>query len=210
MWAHGDVSRQWDPGIQELSWDIPKLHSLWKENPSTSGKTLDLKNWRPGHWITEMWIQLPYHPEFFNSPWYVKDKAMVNTWTMRSVSKSQLSKAQGMLPFYLSSSFPHSSVLFRACRAIALTPHVLTRLGVLRGGCTSSGARALLWHTHLQGSALRPMELCSKACGAIMVVIQWTHGYISAVHTSRVKKELAHYLHRDEKLEPTVLHLSIS
>lgn len=31
---------------------------------------------------------------------------------------------------------------------------------------------ALLWHTHPQGSALRPMELCPKACGAIMVVIQ--------------------------------------
>lgn len=69
MWACGDVSGQRDPGFQELSRDISKLHTLWKENPSTSGKTPDLKNWRPGYWITEVWIQLPYHPEFFNAAW---------------------------------------------------------------------------------------------------------------------------------------------
>lgn len=78
MWAHGDVSRQRDPGIQELSWDVPKLHSLRKENPSACGKTPDLKNRRPGHRITEVRIQLPYHPELFDVTRYVKDKAMAN------------------------------------------------------------------------------------------------------------------------------------
>lgn len=144
MWAHSDVSRQWDAGIQELSWDIPKLHSLWKENPSTSRKTPDLENWRPGYWITEMRVQLPYHPELFNIAWYVRDprhKAMVDPWTGKSVSKRQLSKMQEMSAFVLSSSFFYSSVLFPVLEAIVPLCVVLPRLMVLP--CCAAGQLCL-------------------------------------------------------------------
>lgn len=150
MWAHSDVSRQWDAGIQELSWDIPKLHSMWKENPSASRKTPDLENWRPGYWITEMRVQLPYHPELLNIARYVRDKAMVDAWTGKSVSERQLNKMQEMSAFVLSSSSSYSSVLFSVWEAIVLLCAVLPRLRVLpccaaQGlpGCGTAVLRAL-------------------------------------------------------------------
>lgn len=123
MWAHGDVSRQRNPGIQELSWDVPKLHFMRKENPSASRKTPDLKNWRPGYRITEMRIQLPYHPELFNIAWYVKHKAAIDAWIGKSVSKTQVGKMQEMSALVLSSSSSNPNVSLLAWEAVA--PHTV-------------------------------------------------------------------------------------
>lgn len=155
MWAHSDVPRQWDAGIQELSWDIPKLHSLWKKNPSASRKTPDLENWRPGYRITEMWVRLPYHRELFNITRYVRDKAVVDAWTGKSVSKRQLSKTQEMS--VLSSSFLYSSVLFSVWEAIVPLCVVLPRLRVLP--CCAAEGLLGLWHSSPEGSAFRHAEL---------------------------------------------------
>lgn len=147
MWAHSDVSGQWDTGIQELSWDIPKLHSLWEENPSATRKTPDLENRRPGYWITEMRVQLPYHPEFFNIAWYVRDKAMVSEWTGESVSKRWLSKTQETSAFVLS-SFLYSGVLFSVWEATVPPCVILPRLRML----LCCAARA--WAQHSWGLCL--------------------------------------------------------
>lgn len=180
MWAHGDVSRQRDPGIQELSWDIPKLHSLWKENPSASRKTPDLKNWRPGYWITEMWIELPYHPELFNIAWYVKEKTVVDTWTVKCVTKSQLSKMQKMSAFVLSSSFSYSSV-FSVWEAIA--PHTLCCSAEAGGAAmlhcgSATGACAKLWHIHSR-ALLSDLQSCT-----ITALVQQIRGSMSALFPS--------------------------
>lgn len=195
MWAHSDVSRQWDAGIQELSWDIPKLHSLWKENPSASRKTPDFENWRPGYWITEMRVQLPYHPELFNIAWYVRDKAVVDAWTGKSVSERQLNKMQEMSAFVLSSSFLYSSVLsccVQSCQG---------------WGCCTGAAR--LWHSSLEGSASRPAGLVKTITANHHSLVQQVHRPVSALLPSHVGKELPHKWDKDEKLESVILCVSI-
>lgn len=195
MWAHSDVSRQWDTGIQELSWDIPKLHPLWKENPSASRKTPDLENWRPGHWITEMRVQLPYHPELFNIAWYVRDKAMVNTWTGERVNKRQLSKMQEMAAFVLSSSF--CIQVFCSLCGKPLSHRVQCCCAALQRVCWGSGTaflRAL--PSHLQS-------------WTITVLVQQVCRSVSALLPSCVGEELPHKVDKEEKLESVILCVSI-
>jgi len=164
MRAHGDVSRQRDPGIQELSWDVPKLHSLRKEDPSASGKTPDLKNRRPRYRITEMRIQLPYHSELFNIARYVPDKAMVDAGIGKSVSKTQLCKMQEVPPIVLSSSFSYSIVSLSAHKAMPLM-HVLLCRG--RDCCRAAQQRGCRGHGGFcPALAHLPRGLCPQTCGA--------------------------------------------
>lgn len=190
MWAHGDVSRQRDPGIQELSWDIPKLHSLWEENPSASGKTPDLKDWRPGYRITEMRIQLPYHPELLNVARYVKDKAVVDARTGKSVSKSRHSKMQetsALRPFRV-----------RACRCGQARPSPLApcavrpRLGVppCRAARGPPGPRGLVPGAGTSTPRALPSALRSFT---ITALVQQARGCISAPYASRVGEELTNW-----------------
>lgn len=209
MWAHGDVPRQWDPGIQELSWDIPELHTLWKENPSASGETPDLKNWRLGYWITEMRIQLPYYPELFNIAWYVKVKALADIWTGKSLSKSQLGKMRQPLP-----SPPHFHIQVCHCppeRPLPLTPHGgMPRLGALPC-CTVEGPPGPWGLVPGSGSStLRAGRSNLQSCTITALVRQVLVCISPVPFSGRGSTSSQTRQRQDEKLESSILHVTIS